>query len=203
MSLVPVYYLSDMLMGVKVNVHAYSPEILVSSTSYTISPLILEHTFHCWVDRGSMEWQVCPTLPHVTSNIKGTPDLKRLWVQCPVDSYLSHTCETNDCTMYRWLWQETRPCIEGRVVVCPKMNTPLSLVKPWHNTSVKCSCRKKVTSPCIHPWRIVGRIWSSKHKVHRISVLLMNVGLVWFGLCCLMTPGLSNYIRCHVWPYLY
>ena len=23
-------------------------------------------------------------------------------------------------------------------------------------------------------------------------------GLVWFGLCCLMTPGLSKDIRCHV-----
>ena len=23
----------------------------------------------------------------------------------------------------------------------------------------------------------------------------------WFGLCCLMTPGLSKDIRCHVWPY--
>ena len=30
----------------------------------------------------------------------------------------------------------------------------------------------------------------------------MNYGLqilmVWFGLCCLMTPGLSKDIRCHV-----
>ena len=26
---------------------------------------------------------------------------------------------------------------------------------------------------------------------------------VWFGLCCLMTPGLRQDIRCHVWPYLY
>ena len=24
---------------------------------------------------------------------------------------------------------------------------------------------------------------------------------VWFGLCCLMTSGLSMDIRCHVWPY--
>ena len=24
-----------------------------------------------------------------------------------------------------------------------------------------------------------------------------------FGLCCLMTPGLSKDIRCHVWPYFY
>ena len=23
-------------------------------------------------------------------------------------------------------------------------------------------------------------------------------GLVWFGLCCLMTPGLSKDIQCHV-----
>ena len=27
--------------------------------------------------------------------------------------------------------------------------------------------------------------------------------LVWFGLCCLMTPGLSKDIRCHVWPYFF
>ena len=29
------------------------------------------------------------------------------------------------------------------------------------------------------------------------------IGLVWFGLCCLMTPGLSKDIpiRCYVWPY--
>ena len=25
-----------------------------------------------------------------------------------------------------------------------------------------------------------------------------EIGLVWFGLCCLMTPGLSKDIRCHV-----
>ena len=25
-----------------------------------------------------------------------------------------------------------------------------------------------------------------------------SAGLVWFGLCCLMTPGLSKDIRCHV-----
>ena len=25
----------------------------------------------------------------------------------------------------------------------------------------------------------------------------------WFGLCCLMTPGLSKDIRCHVWPYFF
>ena len=27
--------------------------------------------------------------------------------------------------------------------------------------------------------------------------------MVWFGLCCLMTSGLSKDIRCHVWPYFY
>ena len=30
-----------------------------------------------------------------------------------------------------------------------------------------------------------------------ISVVTSQ-GLVWFGLCCLMTPGLSKDIRCHV-----
>ena len=27
-------------------------------------------------------------------------------------------------------------------------------------------------------------------------------GLVWFCLCCLMTPGLSKDVRCHVWKSL-
>ena len=27
--------------------------------------------------------------------------------------------------------------------------------------------------------------------------------MVWFGLCCLMTSGLSKDIRCHVWPYFF
>ena len=26
---------------------------------------------------------------------------------------------------------------------------------------------------------------------------------VWFGLCCLMTPGLCKGIRCHVWPHFF
>ena len=30
---------------------------------------------HCWVGRGSMEWEVCPTLPHKTSCGNRTPDL--------------------------------------------------------------------------------------------------------------------------------
>ena len=32
-----------------------------------------------------------------------------------------------------------------------------------------------------------------------------NVSRLWFGLvlCCLMTPGLSKDIRCHVWPYFF
>ena len=30
------------------------------------------------------------------------------------------------------------------------------------------------------------------------SMLLKWIGLVWFGLCCLMTPGLSKDIRCHL-----
>ena len=28
-------------------------------------------------------------------------------------------------------------------------------------------------------------------------------GLVWFGVYCLMTPGLSKDIQCHVWPYFF
>ena len=32
-------------------------------------------THHCWVGRGSMEWEVCPTLVHMmTSNRNQTPD---------------------------------------------------------------------------------------------------------------------------------
>ena len=33
-----------------------------------------------------------------------------------------------------------------------------------------------------------------------LLLLLLYVLVVWFGLCCLMTPGLSKDIRCHVWP---
>ena len=29
------------------------------------------------------------------------------------------------------------------------------------------------------------------------------MGLVWFVLCCLMTPALSKDIRCQVWPYFF
>ena len=38
---------------------------------------------------------------------------------------------------------------------------------------------------------------------HGIGTRLKRVVLlgVWFGLCCLMTPGLSKDIQCHVWPY--
>ena len=32
---------------------------------------------------------------------------------------------------------------------------------------------------------------------------LQNHFLVWFGLGCLKTPGLSKDIRCHVWPYFF
>ena len=28
-------------------------------------------------------------------------------------------------------------------------------------------------------------------------------GLIWCGLCCLMTPGLSKDIQCHVSPYVF
>ena len=32
-------------------------------------------THYCWVCRGSMEWEVCPTLLHTTSSGNQTPDL--------------------------------------------------------------------------------------------------------------------------------
>ena len=42
------------------------------------------------------------------------------------------------------------------------------------------------------PSNITVRIWwAIKHHCQEI-------GLVWFGLCCLMTPGLSKDIWCHV-----
>ena len=37
-----------------------------------------------------------------------------------------------------------------------------------------------------------------------IWIIYMYINsLVWFGLCCLMIPGLSKDIRCHVWPYFF
>ena len=38
------------------------------------------------------------------------------------------------------------------------------------------------------------------YELTKLSVIFIPYlkGLVWFGLCCLMTPGLSKDIRCHV-----
>ena len=69
------------------------------------------------------------------------------------------------------------------------------------------------------PWKILvmksdipqgiiqeNTVYQQKYK-ETIRVLFhhmsMSYGLVWFGLCCLMTPGLSKDIRCHVWPYFF
>ena len=40
------------------------------------SPIfVLPGTHHCWMGRGSMEWEVCPTLLHMISSGNRTPDL--------------------------------------------------------------------------------------------------------------------------------
>ena len=36
-----------------------------------------------------------------------------------------------------------------------------------------------------------------------LRVILVQGGWVGLGLCCLMTPGLSKDIQCHVWPYFF
>ena len=39
---------------------------------YRLAFFVPPGTHHCWVDRGSMEWDVCPTLLHMT-NLKLNP----------------------------------------------------------------------------------------------------------------------------------
>ena len=46
-----------------------------------------------------------------------------------------------------------------------------------------------------------------RNKVHKGTfqnpIIWLGLGWVGFGLGCLMTPGLSKDIRCHVWPYFF
>ena len=39
--------------------------------------------------------------------------------------------------------------------------------------------------------------WVNKKKTHK------SCGMPWSSLCCLVTPGLSKGILCHVWPYFF
>ena len=48
---------------------------------------------------------------------------------------------------------------------------------------------KWVHSPPPLPWVVL------------IPVSMQHVKVYGYGFCCLMTPGLSKDIRCHVWPY--
>ena len=70
------------------------------------------------------------------------------------------------------------------------------------------------TSPWWHSYKLQAMesnltLGSSALNISRCSLhtkdLIKPSNLVWFwfGLCCLMTPGLSKDIRCHVWPYIY
>ena len=47
----------------------------------------------------------------------------------------------------------------------------------------------------------LGLLWIHQEQVKRMHKEYDNK--VWFGLCCLMTPGLSKDIRCCAWPYFF
>ena len=55
------------------------------------------------------------------------------------------------------------------------------------------SCDVKLTSYPVIGTETATSPWS----------LLRYFSRVWFGLCCLMTPGLSQDIQCHGWPYFF
>ena len=44
---------------------------------------------------------------------------------------------------------------------------------------------------------------SHNHTWTNSYIMSCLVYLVWFGLCCLMTPSLSKDIQCHAWPYFF
>ena len=47
--------------------------------------------------------------------------------------------------------------------------------------------------------------WSTSKVVNLRDVQLeeRSTKKVWLYLCCIMTPGLSMDIQCHVWPYFF
>ena len=89
------------------NVYDYSPDISANAADYTVTTLVLEPLLsshpaaianhysaafcssgihHCWVARGSMEWEVCPTLVHMTSS--ETPDLNLTPISYPLSHWI-------------------------------------------------------------------------------------------------------------------
>ena len=61
----------------------------------------------CWVDRGSMEWEVCPALLHMTTSGNRTPDLLIL-------SLALSTCTVIQGTIL-WRFLAHAPIAENRI----------------------------------------------------------------------------------------
>ena len=68
------------------------------------------------------------------------------------------------------------------------MSTKLNGLLRFHSPSPTSS---------ISPWM------PSSCNSHNQFLQVYWFGLVWFGLCCFLTPGLGKDILCHVWPYFF